>query len=290
MSEQRVPPAIAPPGAEVDLDIESEVARLLDLDLADQCTSSQQTRPSLLLLPSPDSEFSVPPPRTPPPPALQRSNRATPAQETKLTVQPAVPSPSVVKRRHVSSQPTPPVFAASPQSNFLSPDSHLRVSSQQGGKPVSRPSSSTSQFTLRPTSGLSIRPPSSLSIQSSMLAIPDNVRNFMIKAIDKARGIKRHGTPDPLDSPCSSVSDFKVSVVSQGALMRRLDSFCVVQDEDILDDGRVKRKPMWRRFPLPKSLGICKKRLTCNYYIDPYGAFKCGCVVTTYVGMLLIIL
>ena len=277
MSGRRAP-AITPP-AEVDLDIECEVARLLDLELSSQPASSQQTRPSLLLLPSPDAEFSVAPPRTPPPPVLESCDGAASRKGTKLTVQPTV-SP-VVKKRHVSSQLTPPSFPTSPQSNLLLPDSHAKLSPQQAAKPVTRPSTSASRlsgFTLRPTSGLSFRSPSSLSIQSSMLAIPDNVRNFMIKAIDKARGIKRHGTPDPLDSPCSSVSDFKVSVVSQGALMRRLDSFCVVQDEDILDDGRVKRRPLWRRVSLPKSLGICKKKLTCSYYIDPHGVCVCVCV------------
>ena len=94
----------------------------------------------------------------------------------------------------------------------------------------------------------------------------------MRRAIDRARGIKRTGSPDPLDSPCSSVSDFKVSVVSQGALMKRLDSFYVVKDQDIAEDWEG-RKPLWKwkKIRIPSPFGRCKKKITCNYYIDPHG-------------------
>ena len=247
--------------SEIDVEIENELASLLDQNPATPTLLKRHTRPSLNVVPTAELELISQEP------LLQQKTKSK------------KPQPNSLK---ISTASTP--VSSQAATLTLSPESYLRPSTGIGAgqKNVStasdshrpkelslRPKSSTSNvsgFTLRPVSGLSKRPPSSLSIHSSVLAIPDNVRHFMIKAIDRARGIRR-GTPDPLDSPCSSVSDLKVSVISQDALRRRLDSFYIAREEGA--DGHPTQKRSWWKNP---HWPWKKSAITCNYYIDPQGS------------------
>jgi hypothetical protein len=283
MASKDAPTLKLVPSIEIDNELEAEVAQLLEAESPGAWNQSNRPsqrahRPSLQLLPrQPDIEVV----RS----AKERSRsieeHTQNTDPSKLLSVSAAKTP-VIKRSGKNSTPTSPLdpsgflSAGSPQKHHHAKGKSSTLAPSDRPRPTDidiRPQTSTSQmsgFSLRPFSGIGTRPATSLSIHSSVLAIPDNVRSLMFRAIDRARGIKRRGTPDPLDSPCSSVSDFKVSVVSHGALMKRLDSFYVMKEEANANDNTARTTLWkWKKIRVPSPFG--QRKITCNYYIDPHG-------------------
>ena len=120
---------------------------------------------------------------------------------------------------------------------------------------------------------------------SSLLALPDTMRNLIRNLADRARGNKTDGAMDLGVTPATSVSDLRP--INTGLLKRRLDSFARQPESDAdseVDDEKTKNSSrLCKRCPhiqshVTKLTNHLKSvRCTCNYYVDPYG--KCMCTV-----------
>lgn len=120
---------------------------------------------------------------------------------------------------------------------------------------------------------------------SSLLALPDNMRSLIRSLANRARGEKTDGAMDLGVTPATSVSDLRP--INSGLLRRRLDSFARRPESDAdgeVDDEKTKNSfRLCKRCPriqshVAKLTNHLKSvRCTCNYYVDPYG--KCMCTV-----------
>jgi len=116
---------------------------------------------------------------------------------------------------------------------------------------------------------------------SSLLALPDNMRSMIRNLADRARGNKKG---DPSITPATSVSDLRP--INTGLLRRRLDSFARRPESEMdseVDDEKTKnylsrlcRNCPFVRSRVTKLTSHFKKFYTCRYYVDPYG--KCLCL------------
>lgn len=115
---------------------------------------------------------------------------------------------------------------------------------------------------------------------SSLLALPDNMRNLLKNLANRARGKDVSRTIDLTLTPATSVSDLRP--INTGMLKRRLDSFARPPESET--DSETEDEKAKNLFCLCKSCPRARTHITkvtnhlkkcrcctCDYYVDPYG-------------------